>query len=52
MLGGDLEDIAASIPMKRLGQPEDIADMVLFLMSDSCKFMSGAEIAIDGAATV
>lgn len=52
MLGGDLEDIAASIPMQRLGQPEDIADMVLFLMSDSCTFMSGAEIAIDGAATV
>jgi len=52
MLGGDLEDIAASIPMKRLGQPEDIADMVLFLISDSCTFMSGAEIAIDGAATV
>lgn len=52
MLGGDLDDIAASIPMKRLGKPEDIADMVVFLISDSCTYMSGAEIAIDGAATV
>lgn len=52
MLGGDLADIASSVPMQRLGRPEDIADMVVFLMSDSCTYMSGAAIAIDGAATV
>lgn len=52
MLGGDIADIAASVPMKRLGQPADIASAVLFLMSDACPYMSGAEIAIDGAATV
>lgn len=52
MMDGDLEDIAASVPMQRLGQPRDIADMVLFLISDSCTYISGAEIAIDGAATV
>lgn len=52
MLGGDLEDIAACVPMARLGRPEDIADMVVFLISDSCTYMSGAAIAIDGAATV
>jgi len=52
MLGGDTDDIAACVPMKRLGQPRDIAGMVAFLMSDMCPFMTGAEIAIDGAATV
>lgn len=52
MLGGDIADIAASVPMKRLGQPADIASAVLFLLSDACPYMSGAEIAIDGAATV
>jgi 3alpha(or 20beta)-hydroxysteroid dehydrogenase len=52
MLGGDLDDIAACIPMQRLGRPEEIAEMVVFLVSDSCTFMSGAEIAIDGGATV
>lgn len=52
MLGGDLDDIAACIPMQRLGRPEEIAEMVVFLVSDSCTFMSGAEIAIDGGSTV
>jgi 3alpha(or 20beta)-hydroxysteroid dehydrogenase len=52
MLGGDLDDIAASVPMKRLGHPAEIANAVLFLLSDSCPYMTGAEIAIDGAATV
>jgi len=52
MLGGDLADIAASVPMKRLGQPAEIANAVLFLLSDACPYMTGAEIAIDGAATV
>lgn len=52
MLDGDLDDITACIPMQRLGQPEEIAEMVVFLVSDSCTFMSGAEIAIDGGATV
>lgn len=52
MLGGDLEDIAASIPMKRLGQPADIAGAVAFLLSDMCPFMTGADISIDGGATV
>jgi 3alpha(or 20beta)-hydroxysteroid dehydrogenase len=52
MLGGDIADIAASVPMKRLGKPADIASAVLFLMSDACPYMTGAEIAIDGAATV
>jgi 3alpha(or 20beta)-hydroxysteroid dehydrogenase len=52
MLGGDLDDIAASVPMKRLGHPAEIANAVLFLLSDACPYMTGAEIAIDGAATV
>jgi len=52
MLGGNLDDIAASVPMKRLGVPSDIAGTVAFLMSDLCPYMTGADLAIDGAATV
>ena len=53
MLGNsDRADIAASVPMKRLGTPEDIAGTVAFLLSDECSYMTGSEIAIDGAATV
>ena len=52
MADADIDDIAASVPMKRLGQPEDIAGAVAFLMSDNCSYMTGAEISIDGASTV
>ena len=32
----------------RLGQPEDIADVAVFLASDMSRFVSGATIAVDG----
>ena len=52
MLGGNLEDIAASVPMQRLGKPSDIAGTVAFMLSDMSAYMTGAEVAVDGAATV
>jgi NAD(P)-dependent dehydrogenase (short-subunit alcohol dehydrogenase family) len=39
---------AARLPLKRLGTPEDIANMVLFVASDECGFTTGAEFAADG----
>jgi 3alpha(or 20beta)-hydroxysteroid dehydrogenase len=41
-----------SVPMKRRGTPEEIADLVLFLISDESRYITGAEIAIDGGATL
>lgn len=38
----------AAIPMHRQGTPEECAELVLFLASDEARFISGAEIAIDG----
>ncbi len=38
--------------MKRLGTPEEIAAGVLFLASDEASFMTGAQIVIDGGATI
>lgn len=35
-------------PMKRLGRPEEIANVALFLASDEASFITGAEIATDG----
>jgi len=35
----------------RLGQPEDIADVVAFLASDEARFMSGHGLFVDGGAT-
>lgn len=37
-----------TIPMKRIGQPEEIAQLALFLASDSCQFMTGQVICVDG----
>lgn len=43
-----LDGMAAQVPMKRLGRPEEIAAAVLFLASDQSSFMTGAELAVDG----
>ena len=42
----------AQVPMKRMGTVEEIADLVLFLVSDESRYITGAEIAIDGGATL
>lgn len=38
------------IPLGRLGEPEDVADVVAFLASDDARYMSGAELLVDGGA--
>lgn len=40
------------IPLKELGQPEDIANMVSFLVSDKAKYVTGQVIAVDGGMTM
>lgn len=41
----------AATPLGRAGLPGDIAELVLFLVSDRSSFMTGAEIVIDGGQT-
>ena len=38
----------AEIPMKRLGDPEEAADVVLFLCSEASSYMTGSTITVDG----
>lgn len=45
---GDPSGFTEMIPMKRIGTPQEIADTVLFLASDSSTFITGQAIAIDG----
>lgn len=40
-----------AMPLGRLAQPDDVADMVVFLASKRASYVSGAIVAIDGAAT-
>jgi len=49
--GAPREALAATVPMKRLGRPEEIASMVLYLLSDEASFITGAEFAVDGGFT-
>jgi 3alpha(or 20beta)-hydroxysteroid dehydrogenase len=36
------------IPMKRLGSPDEVANVVCFLLSDEARYMTGSELAVDG----
>lgn len=41
-----------NVPVRRFGQPEEVADLAVFLASEEAKFMSGAIIPIDGGYTI
>jgi 3(or 17)beta-hydroxysteroid dehydrogenase len=43
--------LAASIPLGRLGKAEEVADLLVYLVSDESKFCTGAEFVIDGGLT-
>lgn len=45
------DDLAAAIPVGRLGEPGEVANLVSFLLSDESSYINGAAIAIDGAFT-
>jgi len=40
--------LARQIPLGHIGEPEDVANAVLYLASDESKFMTGAEMKLDG----
>jgi NAD(P)-dependent dehydrogenase (short-subunit alcohol dehydrogenase family) len=42
------ERLARGIPLKRIGEPDDVAYAVLYLASDESKFVTGTEFKIDG----
>ena len=48
ILSPGTEKIIPSIPLRRLGQPEEVAKAIYFLCSDASSYVSGAEIHING----
>jgi 3-oxoacyl-[acyl-carrier protein] reductase len=47
-----LDQAASFIPMGRVGEPEDIADVALFLASPAARYLTGQVVAVDGGLLV
>lgn len=45
-----IKPLIATIPLGRVGEPEDIANALLFLASDMASYVTGAILSVDGAA--
>lgn len=46
-----LQAASASVPLGRVGTPEDMANAALFLLSDKASFITGTELIVDGGRT-
>ena len=42
----------ANIPLARFGSPKEIADLVVFLASDSCTYITGQVLSVDGGMSI
>ncbi|SFU22080.1 2,3-dihydro-2,3-dihydroxybenzoate dehydrogenase [Mesorhizobium sp. YR577] len=52
VIGGSLETFKAGIPLGKLATPEDVADAVVFLLSDRAAHITMADVYVDGGATL
>ncbi|MDT3671230.1 MAG: SDR family oxidoreductase [Aromatoleum sp.] len=46
-----LARLTAAVPLKRMAEPREIANAIVFLASDEASFVTGAELLVDGGAT-
>ena len=49
ILSPGTEKIVEKLPLQRLGQPEEVADVIYFLCSGASSYVSGTEIEVNGA---
>lgn len=49
ILSPGTDKIVEKLPLQRLGQPREVADVIWFLCSDQSSYISGAEIEVNGA---
>ena len=52
VFGGIEDQMVAKTPLGRVGAPEEIADVVVFLCSDLARFVTGQNIVVDGGMTL
>ena len=46
-----LRDLAGKVPLRRLGEADDVANLALFLLSDKASYITGQSILVDGGRT-
>ena len=51
-LGPDADKAGAFIPLGRIGEPEEIADVIHFLASNASRYMTGQVVVVDGGLLV
>jgi 3-oxoacyl-[acyl-carrier protein] reductase len=47
-----IESMTAKVPLRKLGSPDDVANLYCFLASDDAGFISGSVISVDGGLTI
>lgn len=47
-----LEETAKALPMKRFARPEEIASVIVFLLSEASSYITGTEIVVDGGSSI
>ncbi|MCC8405246.1 SDR family oxidoreductase [Paraburkholderia sp. MMS20-SJTN17] len=50
--GGDVHLLDEIIPMRRLGQPVEVADAVVWLLADQAAYVTGATLSVDGGMSI
>jgi NAD(P)-dependent dehydrogenase (short-subunit alcohol dehydrogenase family) len=43
-----IDKLVAGIPMRRIGDPSEVADAAVFLAADESSYVTGSELVIDG----
>ncbi len=50
--GGKMKEAIQTVPMKRIGTPEEVAKVVTFLLSDAASYITGQVLPIDGGLAI